>query len=655
MTIEIGIRIEPTVEGSDDLAIAAEGHGLDLVVVGARPEPDRTPLDPWTTAAWLAGRTERIAIGVDESARAPRGAAFGLRDAAPDPRDAERPVASVIARAHESLDVLAPSRLLRGGAAIAASVGGERADAAAARPWRIAPAGATRDDLTVLAGEGVPVVVPADTLADVERVAALAEELRGLAPARPARSAAARARRVPGIDYDGVPESLADAIVEPGDPAYRSVSSTYLRGGAPGLVLRPRTADEVADALGFARRHPDVPLGVRSGGHGVSGRSTNRGGLVIDVGRMNGIEVLDRERRLVRIGPGATWKQVAAALHPFGWALGSGDYGGVGVGGLATAGGIGLLSREHGLTIDHLRAVELVLADGRRVRASADEHPGLFWAVRGAGANFGIATAFEFEVDEVDEVGWAKLALLSPDLEGSLRDFGRIATAAPRDTTVFLVTGRPHEGQSVIQLYAIVDDPDPDVIVERLTPFTGIGLLAQQEAAVMPYREVMAQAGDVGPDGHHGFGEPVSRSAFLPTLTPEFAADAATLLASGVVHFFQLRTMGGAIVDVAPDAMAFPHRSVAFQVTAMGADDAALSAAWRRLRHHFDGLYVSFETDRSPDRLLEAFPEPVLERLRALKRRYDPRNLFRDNFNIDPTVAAASARPSPTPRLEAAS
>jgi FAD/FMN-containing dehydrogenase len=87
----------------------------------------------------------------------------------------------------------------------------------------------------------------------------------------------------------------------------------------------------------------------------------------------------------------------------------------------------------------------------------------------------------------------------------------------------------------------------------------------------------------------------------------------------------------------------------------MGADDAALSAAWRRLRHHFDGLYVSFETDRSPDRLLEAFPEQVLERLRALKRRYDPGNLFRDNFNIDPTVAAASARPSPTPRLEAAS
>ncbi|NYJ02096.1 FAD/FMN-containing dehydrogenase [Nocardioides thalensis] len=441
-----------------------------------------------------------------------------------------------------------------------------------------------------------------------------------------------------GIAYD-VPVSLADNAVVPGHPAYRSVRSTYLRSGSPGLVLRPRSPAEVADALAFARRHPDVPLGIRSGGHGISGRSTNDGGIVIDVGALDTIEVLDVERRRVRIGPGATWKRVAAALDPYGWALGSGDYGGVGVGGLATAGGIGLLGRQHGLTIDHLRAVELVLADGSQVRATRDEHPDLFWAVRGAGANFGVATAFEFEVDDVPEVGWAKLTLVSADIEETLRRYGELASAAPRDTTVFLVTGQPRQGQSVVQLYAIAASPDADVVVERLRPFAEeLGTLVQQEVVLTTYAAVMAEAPDVGPEGHRGHGEPVTRSALLTALTPELAADAARLLRTGQVYFFQLRAMGGAIADVPPDETAFSHRGAAFQVTAMGGDRAVLDALWDGISHHFEGTYLSFETDLRPERLTEAFPPPVLDRLRALKLRYDPHNLFRDNFNIPPAT-----------------
>ena len=160
---------------------------------------------------------------------------------------------------------------------------------------------------------------------------------------------------------------------------------------------------------------------MRSGGHGISGRSTNDGGIVIDLARLDGMEVLDSSRRLVRIGAGARWKDVAAFLAPHGWALSSGDYGGVGVGGLATAGGIGWLVREHGLTIDHVRAVELVLADGSIVRADATEHSDLFWAVRGAGANVGIVTAFECEVDEVGDLGFAQLAFDATDTRRSCR------------------------------------------------------------------------------------------------------------------------------------------------------------------------------------------------------------------------------------------
>ncbi|WP_250030955.1 FAD-binding oxidoreductase [Paractinoplanes maris] len=497
-------------------------------------------LDPWTTAVWLAARTERVRIGLPGPVAA---ASTEMRE-----------------KAYESLDLLAGPRL------------------------------------------------------------------------------ASRREGIEGIDYDGVPASLADVAIAPGDPGYRARKSTYMRGGSPGLVLRPRTPAEVADALAFASRHRHLPLGLRSGGHGVSGRSTNRGGLVIDLGAMNDVEVIDEDRRLVRVGPGATWKQVNVVLDKYDWAIGSGDYGGVGVGGLATAGGIGFLSREHGLTIDALRAVELVLPDGSMIRASAEENQELFWGVRGAGANLGVATAFEFEAAETGEVGWAQLALVSPDLEQTLKQYGEVARTAPRDTTVFFLTGPPQQGQSVVQMYGLVDSADPDTIIERLSPFAATGLLARQQVVVTRYADVMAQAADVGPGGHHGRGEPVARSGFLPVLTDEFARDVVELLDSGQVYFFQLRHMGGAIADTAPDATAFAHRTPEFQVTALGGDQDALNRVWGRLAHHFDGLYLSFETDLRPERLHDAFPPATLSRLRALKRRYDPSNLLRDNFNIDPEV-----------------
>jgi alkanesulfonate monooxygenase SsuD/methylene tetrahydromethanopterin reductase-like flavin-dependent oxidoreductase (luciferase family)/FAD/FMN-containing dehydrogenase len=463
---------------------------------------------------------------------------------------------------------------------------------------------------------------------------AVDRELPAPLPTGAVRGGAVRARRRDGIDYDGVPRSLAGSAVEPGDIDYARVRSNYMRGGSPGIVLRPRTTAEVADALAYARRHPDLPLGVRSGGHGISGRSTNDGGVVIDLGFLDRIEVLDEATRRVRIGPGARWKQVAAALEPYGWALSSGDYGGVGVGGLATAGGIGLLGRKHGLTIDHLRAVEMVLAEGSVVRASDAENPDLFWAVRGAGANFGIVTAFEFEVDEVGEVGWAQLGFVASDPAGFLLRYGEVASTAPRDTTTFLLMGPPRRGQpAAAQLYGVVDSADPDTVIDQLQPFARLAPMVEQQVVIAPYAAVMGMASDAE---HQGRGEPVSRSAFVREITPAFAAAAERLLHSGVVYFFQLRTVGGAVADVDPGATAYAHRDAGFSVIAMGVDRQRLDQLWDALSEHFDGLYLSFETDPRSERLADAFPPRTLRRLRELKARYDPDNVFRDNFNIRP-------------------
>ena len=454
------------------------------------------------------------------------------------------------------------------------------------------------------------------------------------------RSAAVRARRRPGIDYDAIPASLAERAVEPGDARYDAVRSNYLRGGSPGLVLRPRTTAEVVDALAYARRH-DVPLGVRSGGHGVSGRSTNDGGIVIDLGALNRIEVLDPATRRVRIGPGARWGEVAPALQPHGWAITSGDHGGVGVGGLATAGGIGFLSREHGLTIDHIRAVEVVLADGSVVRADEHHHPDLFWGVRGAGSALGIVTSFEFEADEVGELGFAQLTLDASDTATLLERYGSVVEAAPRDLTAFLVLGPPRRGMpAVATVMAAVDSPDPDTIVERLQPLAGIGPLLAQQVVLTPYPGIV---GSPDPGPHQGQGEPVTRSGLVDHITPEFARAAADFLHSGATYFFQFRSVGGAVADVDEDATAYAHRSANFSAVAFGLSRQRLDAAWDRMAGHFNGSYWSFETDRRPGRLLEAYPAATLRRLCEVKRRYDPDNVFRDNVVLQPAEEALLA------------
>jgi alkanesulfonate monooxygenase SsuD/methylene tetrahydromethanopterin reductase-like flavin-dependent oxidoreductase (luciferase family) len=449
------------------------------------------------------------------------------------------------------------------------------------------------------------------------------------------RSSAVRALRSAGIDYDAIPTSLARAAVEPGDAGYSRVRSTYMRRGDPGLVLKVHSVDEVRDALAFVRAHPNTPFGVRSGGHGISGRSTNSDGIIVDLSAMNSITVIDEPNRRVRIEPGARWVDVARALDPYGWALSSGDYGGVGVGGLATAGGVGWLGREHGLTIDHLRAAEIVLADGTLVRADKNENADLFWAIRGAGGNFGIVTAFEFEVDEVGDIGFAQLVFDASDLAGFLESWGAVVEAAPRDLTSFVIIGQPRPGQPTIaQVMTAVNSNDPDTIISRLQPLADIAPLLQQQVSLTSYADLMANVAD---GSHDGQGEPLARSALVEHITPEFARDAARFIESGSTFFFQIRAVGGAIQDVDPDDTAYANRSANFSVAAMGSERNNTSARWDTLlMPHASGLYLSFETDQRPERISDAFPPRTLARLRELKRRYDPTNVFRDNFNVTP-------------------
>ena len=315
---------------------------------------------------------------------------------------------------------------------------------------------------------------------------------------------------------------------------------------------------------------------------------------------------------------------------PYGLAMSSGDYGDVGVGGLATAGGLGFLARAHGLTIDHVTAAELVLADGTFVRADVAHHEDLFWAVRGAGGNVGIVTALELDAYPLRDVVHASMVYDAADAAALLERWGALIEKAPRELTGFLYLFARRDGGPVARAIGVYAGDDTDAAVAALTPLLDAGPVLDQEAALVPYAAIVpAHDGE-----HRGGPEPLMSSGLAGHLTGELSERLARGLTPGVAPWLAIRAVGGAVNDVDAGATAYPHRHQNFSVSSVGATRRAFLDHWDGLRPQLDGLYLSFETDRRPERLHDAFPGETLTRLRRVKARYDPDNVFDQNFPI---------------------
>ncbi|MFI1732256.1 FAD-binding oxidoreductase [Streptomyces acidicola] len=415
-------------------------------------------------------------------------------------------------------------------------------------------------------------------------------------------------------------------IIRPGDPRYPGVRHVYTAVGSPAAVIRPRSAVEVARALRLARE-TGGPLSVRSGGHGISSISTNDGGTVIDLAALNSIERLDPDGNLVRIGPGSRWGDVAAALHPWGLSISSGDSGDVGVGGLATTAGIGLMSRAHGLTIDHLVAAEIVTADGAIHTVDEERDPDLFWAVRGAGANVGIVTSMDFSAAPVPVVAHAAIQFRVDRIAPFLRAWGETVESAPREISAFLYLS----GGGFALATVVFADDDTDAAERALVPFLRVGPVLGRRAALVPYAAVVTRTGmpHMGHQGAH------LHNGFAVHLDGVLGDRLEVLVATGPGAMLQIRSVGGAINDVDAGTTAFAHRHQNFSVTAVaGGPSVEFDTAWEAVRPSLEGLYLSFETAFSPQRLSEAFPPTTLSRLREIKREVDPDNVFDQNFPV---------------------
>jgi len=445
--------------------------------------------------------------------------------------------------------------------------------------------------------------------------------------------------------------AMAGEVLAPGQDGYDEAAATVFAIGTPDLVVRPRDPSGVAAALRYAA-HRGLPVSVRSGGHSPAGHGTNDGGMVIDLRHLRAVRVLDRDTRLVRVGAGATWGEVAAALRPDGLALTSGDTASVGVGGLTLAGGIGWMVRRYGLAIDAVTAADVVTADGQLVRADATEHPDLLWALRGGGGNFGVVVSLDFTAQPVDAVHYGTIAYrldmplgtaacgAAGGLPGLIRAWRDLMRVSDESLTTALALVPPMMGRpSMVMLRCCYASADAAAATAALAPFRGLAPVAADEVRVVPYAGVLDETRM--PPGMRV----QMRNAFFRQLDNERAAAIAGLFRDGAA--VELRSLGGAFGRVPADATAFAHRDasvflVAGTMLPPGAPDEAADkalATWPAVAAQASGAYTGFFGQATDAEVAAAYPAATYKRLAAVKRRYDPDNVFRRNHNIRPEGA----------------
>lgn len=449
---------------------------------------------------------------------------------------------------------------------------------------------------------------------------------------------------------DALRSTIAGGVLVPGDDRYEPARQLFLGNVErhPTVIVEVADAADVARAVAFARG-AGLPLAVRSGGHGAGGFGSVDDGVVIDVRRLSSMDV-DAEGRTAWAGAGITAGDYTAAAAEHGLATGFGDTASVGVSGLTLGGGIGYLSRKHGLTIDSLLAVELVTADGRVLVADAEHHPDLFWAVRGGGGNFGVLTRLRFRLHDVRAFTGGMLLL--PATPETVTGFVGLADVAPDGlSTILNVMPCPpmpfiapeHHGRLVLLAMMAWSGPAEEG-ARTLAPFRALATPLADMVAAQPYTR-MYPVEEGG--GHRP--SVVQRTLFLDRVDRDAAALMLERLAASdaPMRAVQLRVLGGAIARVPRDATAYAHRSsriMTVVVSFAGPDDVTQRERWvislaDALRQDDAGAYVNFLPDEGPEGVRAAYPGDTYTRLAAIKATWDPANVFRGNQNIPPAPA----------------
>jgi FAD/FMN-containing dehydrogenase len=451
------------------------------------------------------------------------------------------------------------------------------------------------------------------------------------------------------ISIDELRAELRGQVIAPDDAVYDDAREVFVPqvDRRPAVIVRPVDAGEVAHVVSLARES-ELELAVRSGGHSGAGHGVSEGGVVLDLSLMKKLEV-DPARRTAWAETGLTAGETTGALHEYGLAVGFGDTASVGIGGLTLGGGVGYLVRKHGLTIDDLLAAEIVTADGRLLRADAEENADLFWAIRGGGGNFGVATRFQYRLHPLETVTGGMLVL--PATAEVVAGFVEAAESAPEELSGIanVMTAPPmpflpeaSHGQLVV-LAMLVHAGSPEDGEQALAPFRALATPIADLLRVMPYPEIYP------PEDPDYRPLAVARTMLVDTIDRPVAKIILEHLRSSTAQMpvAQLRVLGGAMARVPVDATAFAHRASRIMINVAAvfatAEEEPIHETWVTdfaavLRQDDAGAYVNFLADEGEERVRAAYPGKTWDRLAAIKRRYDPTNLFRLNQNIPPAA-----------------
>lgn len=461
---------------------------------------------------------------------------------------------------------------------------------------------------------------------------------------------------VDGAAVEEFRQSIRGPVFAPGDDGYDDARKIWnaMIDRHPALIVRCTGVADVIDSVKFARKH-DVRLSIRSGGHNIAGTSLAEDGLVVDLSHQKGIH-LDLTKRTARVQSGVTLGDIDRETAPFGYVVPSGIVSETGLAGLTLGGGFGWLTRSFGWTSDNLLSADVVTADGEFVRASETENAELFWGLRGGGGNFGIVTSFEFQMQKVGPIVAAGLILYPMDKAPDVIKFHREFTAASPDelTTLLLLRIAPPapflpesvHGKPVVGM-AVCYAGDAEKGMEAVKELKAFGEPLVDTIQPKPFTAHQSFLDSAQVSGRNYYW----KSDYLPGVSNEGADvimqhSAEFPSPESAILVFQL---GGAVSRIADDHSAAAHRDVKYILNVAGScidpalTDGVVSWArglWSDMRpHSTGGAYVNFLTEEEgADRVVEAYSAAKLEKLVAIKNKYDPTNFLRLNQNIAPTV-----------------